>query len=340
MYNCGAKVENEANVIADNNVNQNEDIRQTSNQTVFNNQSQMNNVNSFKQTSQNFNNANNNQQFNQMNTSYSNNNNNKNKKSLISLILGIISVVLSFVLNIFIIPVAIVGLILALVDKNKSGKKVAGIILNSCGIIFPIIILIIGSFILDINLDGNIYEDNYNSNSNTNDNVNYDEELYNILDSTSNWNTYANLRNGNLGKVSYITGGWRLLGNSESYWEFKNGNFWWYKSVNNLNDNYWYGTTQIVTGKKGLKLAGLDESKVDSIVSSSNRKVTANDIYTMILTPTKIISGGVDKSSTNIPQNTTWTYIWILIDHGSEGIEAQVMNVKTYETSYYFKLKD
>ena len=32
--------------------------------------------------------------------------------------------------------------------------------------------------------------------------------------------------------------------------------------INNLNDNYWYGTTQILLGKEGLKSVGIDETKI------------------------------------------------------------------------------
>jgi len=432
----------------------------------------------------------------QTNITSSKEKNSNSKNGLISMILGIVSVVLSFVLNIFIMPVAVVGLILGIVEKNKSSKKTAGIILNIVALVLPIIILIVGGLSLIDDFSGDktktfygdwyqltydndwvsgtvsekkalsyseatnsyflpigksalsefscdfedstcktklynefydmwskslnqnslyLYKDSYsfnllkddvyygsynygksstdlrgkyyllvskeknvvlsfmtnsnaadvediseevlelfrtieiekntstnnsNSNSNSDENVIYDDELYEMLDSMSNWNRYSSLRTGDLGKVSYITGGWRILSESETYWEFKNGEFWWYKSVNDLNDNYWYGTTKILTGKEGLKSVGLDESKVDNIVSRSNGSVTANDIYAIVCTPTKIISGGEDKSSTNIPADSKWNYVWVVVDHGNEGIEAQVVNIDSAETTYYVKVKD
>lgn len=409
-----------------------------------------------------------------------------------SLVIGVISVVASLFCNVLIIPVAILGLVFGIICKTKGGKKTAGIILNICGIVIPIALLIFAIVVLNVSTlktevfygdgytltydynweivtlsggqdaleynaeeayfapvgksalsdypcdfakttcqttlyndfheywndsleDSSLYlykdsygfsvlkedlyiatydygktaydlrgkyylivskdkdvilsfmtnsdadivdelheetlkllqeievETNVSENSSTeesDDNVIYDDDLYNALDSLSNWNRYSNLRSGTLGKLTTIDGGWRMLDDSEQYWKFENGQFWWYQSVNNLNDNYWYGTTKVVTGKDGLALAGLDESKVDSIISQSNGKVTANDIHTIVFTPTKIISGGVDKSATNIPEGTTWTYVWILVDHGSEGIEAQVLNMQTYSTSYYVKLSD
>ncbi len=168
----------------------------------------------------------------------------------------------------------------------------------------------------------------------------YDDELYSALDKMRNWNRYSDLRSGDLGKKKSINGGWRILSDSESYWEFKDGEFWWYESVDNLSDNYWYGETTVLTGKTGLATAGIDASKIDEIIERSSGDVTANDIYTVVCTPTKIISDGVDKSETNIPDGTTWNYVWIIVDHGSEGIEAQVLNLTNYEASYYVKIKD
>ena len=156
----------------------------------------------------------------------------------------------------------------------------------------------------------------------------------------SHWNRFSHLRTGNLGKISYITGGWRILEDSEEYWEFSGGQFFWYKSINNKNDNYWQGTVQILYGKEGLKSVGLDESKVDSIIAQSNGKVTSADIYALSLTPTKIISGGVDKTSTNLPAGTKWKHVWILVNHGTEGIEAQTIDLDTAQTTYYVKVKD
>ena len=167
----------------------------------------------------------------------------------------------------------------------------------------------------------------------------YDNEMANILDSMSAWNQYADVRTGILGKTKDITGGWRILSNSETYWEFKGNEYWWYKSLNDLNDNYWYGTTRILTGKEGLKEVGLDEDKVDKIVANSSGTVTADNIYTIILTPSKIISDGEDKSDTNI-SGGDWHYVWIIVDHGKEGLEAQVLNAKTADISYYVKVKD
>ena len=419
---------------------------------------------------------------------------NNSKKTSVSMILGIISIILCFFLNVLIVPVALVGLIIGITEKNKSGK-VVGIILNILAVVIPIVILVliftglngiiekskdysysqifegngyqltynmswtsgtysgrnvlaykyeddtylfpigksklsdyscdfseitcknkmynefydlwddelkensltlykdsslfsylkdeiyyvtysygksetelIGQYYLIVSLDDNVILsfstrtgnsaifdlleqealslfktieiDDAEESFKSDENVIYDDELADMMDSMSNWNRYSSLRTGNLGKKANITGGWRILGDSESYWELKNNSFYWYKSVNDLNDNYWYGTTKVLSGKNGFKAVGLEQSKIDDIISRSKGNITANDIYTIVCTPTKIISDGVDKSATNIPANSKWNYVWIIVDHGKEGIEAQVLNVNTGDTSYYVKIID
>lgn len=421
----------------------------------------------------------------------------KDAKSTISLILGLISTVLSFIINVLVFPVAIVGFILGLASKCKGGKKTAGIILNIVAMVLSVSILV-GICVLAVNSSGSntetyygdgytleynskwsvvtmdggqeglqyksqdsyfvpigksalsdyegdfefstvqsnmygefydywseelndkslyLYEDeefdllkddiyyatyNYGKSeddlrgkyylvvstydnavlsfmTNTCDdkvekmddlalellesiyiyyieeateapteppteeaseNVIYDDDMYDILDSMRNWNRYSELRSGELGKEANLVGGWRILSDSEQYWKFEKDKFWWYQSVNELDDNYWHGTAQIFTGKKGLALAGLDTDKVDTIINQSDGAVSDSDICTVVMTPTKIISGGEDKSATNIPEDTTWTYIWIIVDHGEEGIEAQVLNMQTYDALYFVKVED
>lgn len=407
------------------------------------------------------------------------------KKDKISLIIGIVSVVLAFLLNLFVIPLSVVGLIFGIKSKIKSKNRIIGIILNISSIIIAFVIFLIGVFILNssgktqkyygsgyeleynrdwtitelsggqealeykyqnsyfipigkstlteytnnLNCDFdenecreslyNIFYDNWNtdmlsknlhlykdsnlfnhlkddiyyakydygtSESNltgnnyliiskskdvilsfmsnakskklkllddeiikllknikiddkSNSNIIEDDETYGLLDSMNNWNRYSNLRSGTLGKKLTINGGWRKLDDSEEYWKFKDGKFWWYKSVNNLNDNYYYGTTKIATGLEGLKSVGLTEENLKNVLSSANGKVSQNDIYAIICTPTKLISDGQDKSST-ISEEAKLKEVWIVINHNDEGIEGQTLNLNTYGTSYYVKIED
>lgn len=166
----------------------------------------------------------------------------------------------------------------------------------------------------------------------------YDDEMAGYLDTMTNWNVYKSVRSGDLGNKKNIEGGWRVLSKGEEYWTFKNGEFYYYKSVNNLNDNYYQGTYKVYTGKTGASKVGIEESKIENIVTK-NKGINETDIYTMILTPKKIISEGTDKSSTNLG-NEDWHSIWILVDHSKEGIEGQQLNIKTGDTSYFVKIKD
>lgn len=56
-----------------------------------------------------------------------------------SLVLGIVSLVLSFLIDIWILPASITGLVLGIINKAKKGKKFSGIILNSISIVFSLI---------------------------------------------------------------------------------------------------------------------------------------------------------------------------------------------------------
>lgn len=462
---------------------------QTSNQSNFNentlyNENNTVNNNQFKSNNQNFN-----EDSMQFQTNLNNSSINEkiivDKKDKVSLIIGIISVVLSFLLNLFVIPLSVVGLIFGIKSKVKSKNRIIGIILNISSIIIAFVIFLIGVFILNssgktqkyygsgyeleynrhwtitelsggqealeykyqnsyfipigkstlteytnnLNCDFdesgcreslyNIFYDNWNTNmpsknlhlykdsnlfnhlkddiyyakydygtsesnltgnnyliiskskdvilsfmsnakskklkllddeiiklfetikidDQSNLNIIKDDEMYGLLDSMSNWNRYSNLRSGTLGKKLTIDGGWRKLNDSEEYWKFKDGKFWWYKSVNNLNDNYYYGTTKIATGLEGLKSVGLTEENLKNVLSSANGKVSQNDIYAIICTPTKLISDGQDKSST-ISKDVKLKEVWIVISHNEEGIEGQVLNLNTYGTSYYVKIED
>jgi len=170
--------------------------------------------------------------------------------------------------------------------------------------------------------------------------VSQEESMGQTLEKLSSWNQYSDLRKDALGRKNTIYGEFRILSDSSSYWVFKNGEFWWYKSEKDLKDNYWYGKMTVKTGKNGMKLVGLEESKLEAILDQSNGKLSSSDVYAIKMTPKKIISGGEDKSDTNIPEGTEWKFVWILVDHGDEGIEAQVVNVDTADTSYFVKVKD
>ena len=142
-----------------------------------------------------------------------------------------------------------------------------------------------------------------------------------------------------------LEGGWDAPGDGSdvdggAYWEFRNGEYWWYKTSEDLTDNYWYGTTEIIMGREGIEMAGLNEAAVDQIFYNSGGTITENDIYTIVCTPKKIISGGVDKSATNIPEGTKLIYVWVLVDEGEDGMWAQTIRLNDYEIYYYKRVTE
>ena len=83
-----------------------------------------------------------------------------------SLVLGIISLVLSFIINIFIFPLALVGLILGIVGK-VHGKKCSGIVLNVISMIVAVLVFIFWIVLLVYFIDD--YDNSNNNYGNTKD---------------------------------------------------------------------------------------------------------------------------------------------------------------------------
>ena len=83
------------------------------------------------------------------------NNNKINKEGLgtASMVIGIISLIFSFLISVFIFPLALVGLILGIVNKAQNGKKVSGIILNGIAMIVSVLVFIALIVLLVIAVD-------------------------------------------------------------------------------------------------------------------------------------------------------------------------------------------
>ncbi|MBQ8535429.1 MAG: zinc ribbon domain-containing protein [Bacilli bacterium] len=145
---CGAVVDNNSKFCTScgnsiiqnnqqNNVNTNPNVNvQPVNQNYNNNVNPNMNV---QPVNQNFN-------YNNMNNpqvNYSQNVQvNEQKKTSAGMIVGIVALVINFIFGILAVPVAIVGLIMSITEKNTKGK-IAGIIINILGIIIPIGLLLI-----------------------------------------------------------------------------------------------------------------------------------------------------------------------------------------------------
>ena len=99
-----------------------------------------------------------------------------------------------------------------------------------------------------------------------------------------------------------------------------------------------YTYREVYTGQDGLDKVG-SPANAKTTVNRFNGMVTLDGIYGVVLKPTKIIMNGEDKSEEMISGND-WNYVWILVNHGDEGIEAQIANMNQGKTYFYVKTQD
>ena len=147
--------------------------------------------------------------------------NKTNGYAIVSLVIGFISLFLCFTISVFVIPLAIIGLIFGLACKEKCSEKKAGIIMNVISIIIPIVILIVIILLLFFKVltfpvvESNDYTDIYGT---WNCKVNNSNE-YNIVLSFGNssdytLNPYNNYNSIAFGKYIYVDDNITLFGES------------------------------------------------------------------------------------------------------------------------------
>lgn len=251
--------------------------------------------------------------------------------AIASLVLGIIS----FFFGAILLPLPIIGLILGITNKEKCGERIAGIILNTTSLAYAILVWIFVGFTLTNIVDRLIYGEIQDD-----EREHYNYNIDDMLNRLDNWDKYSYARYGKLGKLKELNGGWRVLGDTKSYWVFRDGEFWWYKNYTDLNDNYWYGKYNVEIGRAALEKVGVPEYRLNTLFSREYESIDDSNIYVITMTPKVLIANGVNKSEDNIVEGFKWEYVWILVDHGEEGIEAQVLSVDRFETSYYVKTAD
>ena len=78
-----------------------------------------------------------------------------------SMVIGIISLVFSFIINIFIFPVAVIGLILGIISKAHKGKRISGIVLNIIAIVFSILVFIFWICLINYVVDKDYSHDSH-----------------------------------------------------------------------------------------------------------------------------------------------------------------------------------
>lgn len=154
-------------------------------------------------------------------------------KFIVSLVFGILSILLAFFLNIFIIPLAVVGLILGIISKTNGGKKAVAIILNILGMIIAIGMLIFGASILIKNGYININDDGTVT---VNDN---------ITTQNSNGGTQSIVKSSLMRNTTW-------QGSDGSEVVFTDNRINWYKSADDHLDNYYSGTYTFYIGKDAV----------------------------------------------------------------------------------------
>lgn len=229
--------------------------------------------------------------------------------------LGIISIifgVLSLIFGILFLPLSIIGLILGLCQKDKSIYKTIGIVINSICLFIALIVWIL-IFVLLVNAKDFIF-----SNNGFRDLIErfVTEEKYN-----DSWDKYSVLREGALGKEKTLEGTWKVLDDSSSGIVFRDGKVYLYTDINNLEDNYWYGTYEYV-----------DDEEATEFINS----LDINYNYSVIeITITK----GIFDGKNNNNRNGSNIYGVAFIDHYEEGIEARFYGEED-SVKYYVKMSD
>jgi len=169
----------------------------------------------------------------------------------------------------------------------------------------------------------------------------YDIDLSKIV-SISAWEAYSDQRKGKLGKNKTIEGTWKGIGlftSDQMYFKMKNGKFWQSETEDGLNDNdaKFYGTTKILKVSDVAKVQGMDDIE-DLINNSEYKNIPENDRYLIIC---KIDGNNFDDDEVDKDKLLNETkYIYLLIDHGDEGIEARTLNLNSFHERSFVKVAD
>ena len=208
----------------------------------------------------------------------------KERKGLViaSFIIGIVSLVFALLVNILVLPLAILGLVFGIIGKAPRGKKIAGIIMNSIAIALSIIVLIL-LLVVFYSIDAN--DNNYFSN------------LYNEMFGSNKvegkW--YC--------KVAYTT---YKANNYTLILDFKDNNKFDWKDYKNPSLNYVKGTYSYITKREKA-----DNSKYYNEVTlrptkmylyGRKRTTKVSTIYKMYIT--QKVAPRKSKMINNVTHNT------------------------------------
>ena len=131
-----------------------------------------------------------------------------------------------------------------------------------------------------------------------------------------------------------IQGTWEIDTGSGAGYKFVDDKFMWLKSIENVNDNYWYGDVEYYNGAEAMEIAGLTEEELKSSLPG----LKPENIFVTKLDPEKIITDGEDKTATNMNDQTLWTRLW-LIEENEDNVVAVVFDLETFSMESYTKVK-
>ena len=158
--------------------------------------------------------------------------------SITALILGIVTIVifwfpiLPWITGIIAIIFGIMG-----IAKEKSGMAWAGTVTGALGIIFSIAIIVVGFMLF-------------------NSAFSFIEEVRHELETAIN-----NYNRENASTINPILGRW-IAEDGEEYLEFTGNEFRWFRSIDNLADDYHFGTYTYIAG--ALRHSGFDYGEMGS----------------------------------------------------------------------------
>ncbi len=137
------------------------------------------------------------------------------------------------------------------------------------------------------------------------------------------------------GLLDRIIGGWESDRKDGSYYVFKeDGTFFWYKSSKNLDDNYYTGKYTVLYGNDAVKDLEINPAGIKKMTEETNGKVNLFSVYSIKMSPNKLLSAGVDKTKT-LKEGYFIKLMFIYIDEK----KAQGYNYN-YEDKYNFHKND
>ena len=131
-----------------------------------------------------------------------------------------------------------------------------------------------------------------------------------------------------------IQGTWEIDTGSGAGYKFVDDKFMWLKTIENVNDNYWYGDVEYYNGAEAMDIAGLTEEELKSSLPG----LKPENIFVTKIDPEKIITDGEDKTATNMNDQTLWTRLW-LIEENEDSVAAVVFDLETFSMESYTKVK-